>query len=53
MEFKLVPVTREYYDNEVRISHRRRKKKVLKHDELEIEYYRKIGIDIKPIIQGS
>ena len=48
MEFTLTPVSKEYYNNEVRISHRKRKINILKVDKLEIEYYKRMGIDINP-----
>ena len=49
MEFTLTPVSKEYYDSEVRISRKRRNIKVIKYDELEIAYYERLGIDINPI----
>ena len=53
MEFKLTPVSKEYYNSQIRISKRRgRKKKEYKYDELEIKYYLRKGIDIRPNIKG-
>jgi len=52
MKFTLTPVSREYYNSEVRVSRRRRHKKVIKYDELEIAYFERKGIDIRPNIKG-
>ena len=49
MEFTLTPISRKDYNNEIRISRRRRRIKVIKVDELEIEYCNRFGIDINPI----
>ena len=52
MEFTLTPVSKEYYNNEIRVSRKRRHIKVIKYDELEIAYFKRKGIDIRPNIKG-
>lgn len=42
MEYELIPITKKYYDNEVRISNSRKRTRKLKLDQLEIDYYRRI-----------
>jgi len=44
--FKLNPVSKEHYNNEITIELKRKRKthRQLKFDELEIEYYKRIGI---------
>lgn len=53
MEFKLIPVSREHYDSQVIIYKRKRKRMILKYDELEIKYYLRKGIDIRPKIESE
>jgi len=45
--FKLIPVSREHYNNEVTTSIKKRGKRYRqqKFDELEIAYYKSIGIE--------
>ena len=45
--FKLIPVSREHYNNEVTISIKKRggRYRQQKFDELEIAYYKSIGIE--------
>jgi len=45
--FKLNPVSREHYNDEISIVLKRKGKthRQLKFDELEIEYYKRIGIE--------
>ena len=52
MEFTLTPVSREYYNSQVKISKRKRHIKVLKVDELEIAYYKRLGVDVRLHIKG-
>lgn len=52
LEFQLIPVSREHYNNQVRIHRKKGRSRKLKYDETEIEYFAKRGIDIKPNIRG-
>ena len=51
MKFRLIPTSKEYYDNQILIHKRRKGIKEPKFDELEIKYFEKMGIDIRPDIR--
>ena len=63
MEFKLIPISRAKYNTQLLVDkYKKRMKKTLKRnydnyvelksDELEIAYYKRKGINIKPNIKG-
>ena len=52
LEFQLIPVSREHYNSQIRIRKKKGGRRQLKYDELEIAYFARKGIDVRPNIKG-